>query len=41
MVTPQLCGYGIYTPPLALPLDVPGAFHLTDPVFAYALNAAG
>ena len=38
---PQLCSQGIHTPPLALPLDMPGAFHLTDPVFAHALNAAG
>src|SRR5262249_60071272 len=41
MVPPQLGRHGIHTPPLALPLDMPRAFHLTDPVFAHALNAAG
>src|SRR5262249_33306277 len=35
MVALQLCGHGIHAPPLALPLDMPGAFHLTDPVFAH------
>jgi hypothetical protein len=41
MVPPQLCGYGIHAPPLALPLDMLGAFHLADPVFAHAFNEAG
>jgi hypothetical protein len=30
----------IYPAPVALPLDMPGAFHFTDPVFPHAFNTA-
>ena len=41
MRVPQRCRHGIHTSPLALPLEVPRAFQLTDPVFAGLLDAAG
>jgi hypothetical protein len=41
MLAPQRCGYGIDAPPLALPLDVPRPFQLTDAVFTSMLDAAG
>jgi len=39
MLTPQRFRDGIHTPPL--PLDMPGAFHLTHPVFTGMLDVAG
>src|SRR4029453_6077332 len=41
MGPPQRCSHGIHTLPLALPLDMPGAFPLADPVFAHVLNTTG
>src|SRR5215813_631316 len=41
MLPAQLGRHGIHPPPLALPRDMPRAFHLTHPVFVHALNAAG
>lgn len=31
---------GIHSTPLALPLDMPGAFQFTDPVFAHTFDKA-
>src|SRR5262245_22868148 len=38
---PELRRHRIHPPPLPLPLDMPCAFELTDPVFPRTLNAAG
>jgi hypothetical protein len=38
MHLPQRLGHGIDPSPLPLPVEVPRAFQLTDPVFTSALN---
>jgi hypothetical protein len=40
MCVPKRFRDSIYTSPLPLPLDMPGAFQLTDPVLAGVLDAA-
>jgi hypothetical protein len=37
---PEGRGDGIHATPLTLPLDMPGAFQFTDPVFAHTFNKA-